>query len=168
MKRLLFLILACILVSIPFSWGAGASSVQGTTLTDWLVRAILVPGLAYAGELVYKHVREWLSSREYNKALMVWDVLARAVQASYNNGVREAKSSGNKLTEELKTAAMSYALKEARNIAFDEKIDLPPEEDQKMIIDQIIADRKAGVINPFAAWWKRMGGRFRLARSVSN
>lgn len=102
--------------------------------------------------LADEKIRAWVERKEDKKLLAIYEIVAKAVQSVYEDIVRSKKANGS-FTEEDKTTAMQTALSTIRVMANDSGVTLPNEEGLKLMVEQTIADRRKGSVDPF---WKRI------------
>lgn len=119
-------------------------------ITD-LMWPLLIWAVGWVVDATHTKIREWLERKEYDKALKIYDLIAKAVNEVYcggngETGVRELKAT-DALTEAAKTAAMNTAITKVKELAAG-AIALPDDGEMKLMVEQVISDRKRGVVAP--------------------
>lgn len=118
-------------------------------ITD-LMWPLLIWAVGWVVDATHTKIREWLERKEYEKALKIYDLIAKAVNEVYcggngATGVRELKSSES-FTDIVKTVAMDSAINKIKSMATN--ISLPEDGELKLMVEQVISDRKGGVFSP--------------------
>lgn len=126
----------------------GIEDIKNVVNLDLLVQVLIIPAVAWTLDFIHSKITSFFENRNYTKALAIYNVVQKAVDYVYNAYVQAEKAKGSKLPLNIQETARNMAITKIQEIAKEEGVKSIPTDPNKlrMMIDQVIADRKEGRI----------------------